>query len=171
MRERPEGLSPKRIWMDEKDCERMNRGEYEAMRCLLGAVNYMAHADGDLVRRLECIPSGKQRMKMTLGGIKAIADDLIGTMPVNQCKQLRNTMQDMEIRMVPKMTSMNRNVIFDKDIAKGLIDAAMEKCRGCVEDAENCRSCSLYKVLEGFLPLDTYEGGLICPYSVSEWKD
>ena len=67
--------------MQEEDCERMNRGEYEAMRCLLGAVSYVAHANDDLGKRLDCIPSGRQRMNMMLGGIRAIADDLIGTMP------------------------------------------------------------------------------------------
>lgn len=167
---RPAELNPKRVWLEENDCERMKRSEYEAMRGLLAATSYIAHADNDLPRRLESIPSGKQRMKMLLGGIRALADDLVGTMPRNQCKQLRNTMQDMEIRMVPKMTSGSQNVIFDKDLAKGLIDAAQEKCHGCVEDGNGCRNCALYKVLEGIIPLENYDG-MICPYAVSEWED
>ena len=169
--ERPADLSPKRIWLQEEDCKRLNRAEFEALRCLLGAVNYTAIARDDLQKRMEAIPGGKQRMNMTLGGLKAIADDLIGTVPRGQCKQIRNTMQDMEMRMVPKMASMSRNVILDKDIAKGLVNAAMEKCHGCVEDQEECRKCPLYKVLESFLPLDHYDGGMLCPYSVSEWED
>lgn len=169
--ERPANLSEKRVWLPEEDCERLNRGEFEAVRYLLGAVSYAAHANDDLQKRLECVPYGRQRLAMALGGMKAIADDLIGTVPRGQCKQLRNTMADMEIRMVPKMASMSQNVIFEKDLAKGLIDAAMEKCHGCVEDSVNCRKCSLYKVLEGMLPLDNYDHGLLCPYSVSEWED
>ena len=171
MTQRPAELSPKRVWLNDEDCERLNRGEFEAVRCLLGAVNYAAHAKDDLQKRLECIPSGKARMAMVLGGLKAIADDLIGTMPVGQCKQIRNTMQDMEIRMVPKMASMRQNVILEKDNAKALIDTAMERCKGCVEDEVSCRNCGLYKVLESFLPLDSYENGMLCPYSMSEWKD
>jgi len=167
---RPAQLNPKRVWMEEKDCERMKRSEYEAMRGLLAATSYIAHANDDLPKRLECIPSGKQRMKMLLGGVRALADDLIGTMTQSQCKQLRNTMADMEIRMVPKMTGMTQNVIFDKDLAKGLIDAAQEKCHGCVEDGIGCRKCSLYRVLEGIVPLENYDG-MICPYAVSEWED
>lgn len=168
---RPADLSPKRVWLDDAECERLNRGEFEAVRRLLGAVSYAAHADSDLGRRLEIIPYGRQRMKMIIGGLKAIADDLIGTVPVGQCKQIRNTMQDMEMRMVPKLTGMSQNMIIEKDLAKGLVDAAMEKCRGCVEDQNSCRSCALYQVLEGMLPLDSYDDRLICPYSVSEWKD
>lgn len=168
--ERPAKLSPRRLWLEEKDRERMNRGEYEAMRCLLGAVSYTAHAHDDLAKRLECIPSGIQRMNLALGAIRALADDLVGTMPAGQCRQLQNTMKDMEIRMVPRMTAMSQNVILDKELARGLFDVAMEKCHGCVEDAESCRKCSLYRVLESTLPLQDYDR-LICPYSISEWKD
>ena len=77
----------------------------------------------------------------------------------------------MEIRMVPKLASMRQNVILEKDNAKALIDTAMERCKGCVEDEESCRKCGLYRVLESFLPLDSYDNGMLCPYSTSEWKD
>ena len=169
--ERPAELSPKRVWLADEDCRRLNRGEFEATRCLLGAVNYAAHAKDDLQKRMEMIPHGKERMAMVLGGLKAIADDLIGTLPVGQCKQIRNTMNDMEMRMVPKLSRMSTNVILEKDVAKGLVDAAMEKCHGCVEGPEEGMKCPLYKVLESFLPLDSYENGMLCPYSMSEWKE
>lgn len=169
--QKPVNMNPKRVWLDENDCERLNRGEFEAVRCLLGAVSYTAHARDDLRKRLECIPSGNARMAMALGGLKSIAEDLVGTMPRGQCRQIRNTMSDMEMRMVPKMSRMSTNVILEKDVAKALIDTAMEKCRGCVEDEKSCRECGLYKVLESFLPLDNYENGMLCPYSMSEWKD
>lgn len=77
---RPAQLNPKRVWMEEKDCERMKRSEYEAMRGLLAAISYIAHGNDDLQQRLKCIPSGKQRMRMLLGSARALADDLIGTM-------------------------------------------------------------------------------------------
>lgn len=169
--ERPAELSPKRVWLDEADCERLNRNEFEAVRYLLGAVSYTASAKDDLQKRLECIPGGRQRMAMILGGLRAIADDLIGTVPRGQCKQLKNTMDDMEMRMVPKFASMNQNVILEKDNAKALIDTAMERCRGCVEDEKSCRKCGLYRVLESMLPLDDYNNGILCPYSTSEWTD
>ena len=62
-------------------------------------------------------------------------------------------------------------MILEKDNAKALIDTAMERCKGCVEDEKSCRQCGLYRVLESFLPLDSYENGMLCPYSMSEWKD
>ena len=167
--DRPVQLNPKRVWLKEDDCERLNRREFEAARCLLGAVSYAAHAQEDLQNRLQCLDKGKQRMAMIVGCIKAMADDIIGTVPTGQCRQLKNTMMDMEMRMVPKLTRMSTNVIFDQQVAKGLIDAAMEQCKGCVEDARSCRKCALYKVLESALPLDNYDS-LSCPYSRSEWE-
>ena len=115
--ERPAELNPKRVWLQEDECERLVRSEYEAVRCLLGAVSYTAHAKDDLQRRLDCIPNGKQRIAMVLGGLRAIADDIIGTIPQGQCRQLRNTMKDMEMRMVPKLTTGSQNVILEKETA------------------------------------------------------
>jgi len=169
--ERPANLSPKRVWLPEDECERLNRGEFEAVRCLLGAVSYTAHAKDDLQKRLEMVPHGRQRMAMILGGIRAISDDLIGTMPRGQCKQIRNTMNDMEMRMVPKATPMSQNVIFDKDVAKELVDAAMERCKGCPKGPEDGEKCPLFKVFESFMPLETYDNGLLCAYSRLEWED
>lgn len=167
---RPKDLPPKRVWMEDEECIRLNRGEYEAVRCLLGAVNYVAHANDDLQKRL-MIFGGQQRMIDALQDLRDIADDVIGTVPSGQCRQLKNTMMDMDMRMVPKLTPMSTNVILEKDTAKALIDIAMERCHGCVEGPEDGRKCALYKVLEGFLPLDSYDNGMLCPYSVSEWKD
>ena len=169
--ERPAELNPKRVWLDEKDCERMTKSQFEAMRCLLGAVSYAGHAKDDLKDRLGCIKYGKQRMAMAVGCLKALAEDLVGTMPQGQCRQIRNTMNDMEMRMVPKRMPMSRNVLLEADNAKALIDRAMEQCKGCVEDEVSCRKCGLYIALESILPLDSYENGMLCPYSMAEWKD
>lgn len=151
--------------------ERLVRKEFEAVRCLLGAISYAASARDDLARRLAEIPGGQKRMEAVVAGLRDITDAVIDTVPQGQCRQLKNTMNDMEMRMVPKLTGMSQNVVLEKDNAKALIDIAMEKCRGCVEDGVKCRECGLYKVLEGFLPLDTYGNGLLCPYSISEWID
>ena len=163
--------NPRRVWLDDADCERMTKPEFEALRCLLGAVSYVAHANNDLQKRLECIPGGKQRMAMALGSIKAIAEDIVGTMTRQQAKQMQNSMSDLEMRMVPKLASIAQNVVLDKDIAKGLIDMAKDQCHGCVEDNNSCRECKLYQMLEAVTPLDDYDYGLICPYSLAEWED
>lgn len=161
---------PRRVWWDEKDCERMTRHEFQAVQSLLGAVIYIANASEDLQKRLECIPAGKQRMAMAKGAVAAIANDLIGTMTVAQCKQMQNVMKDMDMRMVPKMSPSCKNVIMTADHAKTLIDSAKAKCDLCTASGTEIRACPLYKTLEAVVPLENYGDGLICPYVLAEWE-
>ena len=160
----------RRVWWDEKDCERMTKHEMEGLRGLLAAVSYIADASEDLSKRLECIPYGKQRMTMLRGGARALGDDIIGTMTVDQCKQIQNFMKDMVITMVPKLTPGSQNVLINKDAAKMLIECSREKCKMCVADGEESRKCDLYKVLEGVVPLDDYGDGTTCPYYTAEFE-
>ena len=151
--------------------ERLRRPEYEAVRCLLGAISYAAHARDDLKDRVDTVTNGRARMEVLVEGLKSFVDELLANVPDGQCRQLRNTMKDMEMRMIPKLTPMSQNVLMEKDNAKALIDRAMERCHGCVEDERSCLDCGLYKVLESMLPLDSYDNGMLCPYALSEWKD
>ena len=151
--------------------ERLRRPEYEAVRCLLGAISYAAHARDDLKDRVDTVTNGRARMEVLVDGLKSFVDELLANVPDGQCRQLRNTMKDMEMRMIPKLTPMSQNVLMEKDNAKALIDRAMERCHGCVEDEVSCLDCGLYKVLESMLPLDSYDNGMLCPYALSEWKD
>jgi hypothetical protein len=156
--------------LPEEQRERLKRSEFEAVRCLMGAVSYAAHAKDDLQDRLQCIPNGKQRMNMAIGSFRSIANDILGTITYGQNRQLLNTMNDMDMRMVPKMTRMTTNVIYELEIAKSLVNIAMEKCTDCVEDSRSCRKCALYQVLESTMPLENYDS-LSCPYSRSEWEE
>lgn len=160
----------RRVWMDEKDCERMTRTELNALQFLLIAINFAVHGSEDLRRRLECIPNGMQRMKMSLGGLRAVGDDLVGTITQAQARKIQNTMKDMEVRITPKGMPETVNVIFDREQAMALIDAAKAKCTNCAEDGESCRKCKLYQILEAYTPLDDYGSGLTCPYALIDWE-
>lgn len=168
---RPE-RDPRRVWLDDKDCERMTRSGVEGVRLMLGALSYLAHARDDLSRgELERIPYGKQRMNMLIGGLRAIADDLIGTMTRQQCMQNRNTMKDMEIRIVPKCTPMGTSVVMEAELARDLTDKSRAACRECTKDGTQCRSCRLYQIMEATTPLEDYGNGMMCPYALAEWED
>lgn len=160
----------RRVWWDEKDCERMTRTELNSLQMLLVAINFAAHGIEDLSKRLDCIPSGKQRMKMSLGGLKAVADDLVGTITRDQARKLKNTMDDMEVRITPRNMPETVNIMLDRDQAMALIDAAKVKCTNCAEDGENCRKCRLYQLLEAYTPLEDYGSGLTCPYALIDWE-
>ncbi len=162
---------PRRYWLDEKDCERLTRSEFNALRCMLIVVAFCVDAKRDLWHRLECIPYGRERMNMTLGGIKALMDDIIGTITVAQAKQMQNTTQDMEVRITPKIMPVGQTVLLDLDTAKGLTDCAKEKCVGCTEDGNSCRKCKLYQIMEATTPLEDYGDGMLCPYNLATWEE
>ena len=159
---------PRRVWLEEKDCERMTRTEFSAVRGLIGAVHYIDGASKDLEKRLQSIPSGKQRMAMAKGAVNALANDLVGTMTAAQCKQMQNVMSDMKMQIVPKLSPNSTNVILQIGQVKDLVTCAQEKCRLCIATDEDARRCNLYKVLEAITPLDDYGNGMTCPYYRAE---
>ena len=142
----------------------------QAVQMALAGISALAYAQDDLKRRLECIPSGNQRMKMTVGGVKSVMNDLIGTITQKQALHIYHVMKDMDMRLVPKLTPGSGNFIMSKEEGKELMDCARERCHGCVEDNESCRKCRLYKLMTALVPLEKYEG-LICPYSLAEWEE
>lgn len=157
--------------LPEADCERLNRAEMQAVRMMLAALSVASYAIEDLKPRLECVPSGNQRMRLAVGGLRAICDDLVGTISKAQCKQIYGTMKDFEMRLLPKATPGTTNVIMTKEQAKDLLDCARWKCHACVEDGEACRRCKLYQLLEATTPMDDYGDGLVCPYALAEWEE
>lgn len=162
---------PRRVWLDDKDCERMTRSEFNAVRTVLVTAICAENAAEDMQKRLECIPNGKQRYAMALGGLRAVANDLVGTTTKAQANQLWNTLNDLSMQFIPKLAPGSKNVIYTSDVIKDLVDCARSKCSDCVLDGESCRSCKLYKVLESTTPLNDYGDGLICPYALQDWED
>ena len=155
----------------DEDCERLNRTEMQAVRMMLAALSVAAYAEDDLKKRLECVPAGNRRMKMAVGGLRSVVNDLIGTISRNQCKQIYGTMRDFEMRLLPKLTPWSTNIIMTKDQGKELLDCARWQCHDCVKDGEEARKCKLYQLLEATTPMDDYGNGMLCPYALAEWRD
>jgi len=157
--------------LPDQDCERLVRPEMTAVRMLLAALSTAAYAQTDLKNRLECVPDGNKRLRLAVGGLRAVCDDLIGTISTQQARQIYGTMKDFEMRLLPKLTPGSTNIIMTKEQGKELLDCARWKCHACVEDGESCRECRLYKLLEATTPMDNYGNGMVCPYALAEWED
>ena len=157
--------------LPDEQCERLKRSEMTAVRMLLAGLSTAGYAKDDLVERLKCVPDGNRRLRMALGGLKAVCDDLVGTISKAQCRQIYGTMKDFEMRLMPKLSPMSTNIVMTKEEGKELLECARWKCSGCVEDGEGCRRCKLYKLLEATTPMEDYGDGLICPYSLAEWEE
>lgn len=147
------------------------RSEMTAVRMLLAALSTAAYAKDDLKARLECVPDGNRRLRLALGLLRAVCDDVVGTISLAQSRQILGTMKDYEMRLVPKLTPMSTNIIMTKEEGKDLLNLAREKCVGCTEDGDSCRECKMYKLLEATTPMEDYGSGLICPYSLAKWEE
>lgn len=164
----------KETWYQLPDdkCERMNRTEMNAVKWCLAALNSVAYAKDDLAKRLEMIPNGKRRWGLMLGQLRSLVNDLVGTIPVKQCLTIKNTMNDMELRMVPKMTPIGDRVSMSvKDLAYIVREAKKDVCVGCTYTGDECRKCELYRILESIAPLEDWGSSLMCPYSKEDWWD
>lgn len=164
----------KKTWyqLPEEQCERLNATEMRAVRWMLAALNSCVYAQKDLDNRLECIPSGKSRFRLMLGHLRAITNDMIGTTPKKQCRQIWNTMADMELRLVPKYTpNANKCIIDVADLSYLVSLAKNDMCTTCIRTGEECRKCELYKILESISPLNDWGSGALCPYNVADWME
>lgn len=155
--------------LPDSQCERLKRTEMIGLRMLLAHLSTAKYFQEDLADRLACIPYGKERLQMAVGGLRAVCDDIVGTITREQAKQIYGTMKDYDLRLLPKLTPGSPNIVLTKEQGVALMDLAREKCHGCVEDGESCRECRLYQILEATTPLDDYGDGLICPYSLAVW--
>lgn len=156
--------------LPENECERLKRSEMNGLRMMLAHLSSARYFQDDIASRLDCIPNGKQRLALAIGGLRAVCNDIIGTITKSQAKQILNTMLDYDLRLLPKATPGNDNVLLTKEQGMALMDMAREKCHACVEDGTGCRSCQLYQILESTAPLEDYGDGLICPYALAEWE-
>lgn len=157
--------------LPDDQCERLTRTEMHSVQWLLNAVSTLRYAETDLANRLACVPSGNQRLRLAIGQLGSLLKDVLGTVSDRQRRQIRNTANDMEVRLVPKLTSQKVNVVLDGEIARELVDAAQAKCHWeCVPELDGNRSCELCKILEAVVPLEDYSS-VSCPYWRAEWED
>ena len=161
----------RRVWWDEKDCERLTRNEYHSLQAMYVTLHFASLGAEDLSRRLECIPYGNVRMRLALGCLRALVEDVIGTMTLKQAKMLRNTLDDTDVRIMPKATPRMINVLTPKETYMELVTCAKEKCKDCSLDDVACRNCRLYQILEATVPLDDYGNGMLCPYNQLDWAE
>lgn len=158
---------PRRVSLPAKECERMNRSEYQALETLVAFTQVFENVKGDLMKRAGKIKNGARRLNSAYNITNAIVSDIVGTITKPQARNLWNTMLDKDFRYTLRTTPIGNDVVIDADTVKDLITCAKDKCVGCVEDADSCRECKLYQCLEVITPLDDYGNGMLCPY----WKE
>ena len=153
------------------DAVRLTRKEKTALILLAHAATTLDDLQTELAERLRMVDNGAERLNELSKETDKLLDDLRVTAPENQRKQLENTGSDYEMRLVPKLQPSVTNVIMEKEELRQLVDCARVKCVDCTEDDNACKQCGLYRLLTSILPLEHYNGGLLCPYNMAVWRN
>lgn len=153
------------------DATRLNRKEKMAMIVLAYAATILDDLQTDLADRIQMIDGGAEKLHDLSVKTDELLSELRLTVPVNQRMNLQNTATDFEIRLAPKATPSKTSVVLQKEEFKELVDFARAECRDCMDDDKTCEKCKLYQLLTVILPLDEYNGGMLCPYNLGEWAN
>lgn len=153
--------------MEEK---RLTRYERTALVMLICAETIVKDAVKDLHRRMEAKDGWDENAETACGCLKSMVNSVLGTLNEDQMMHLKKTAYDYEIRLKPKLSPMDTNMVLDKETLKTLIDAAQEQCTACVMDAEECRECKLQRILSMLCPMPHWDT-VSCPYALAEWEN
>lgn len=154
-----------------QDAVRLRRSEKTAMLHLMYAVSILEDMPADIPERLGMVNDGCGRTSRIAGFANALLNDLRVTIPEDQRMGLQHIADDYEIRLVPKATPGDRNVLISYDEFKSLVDAARAKCMECTLDDEECEQCELFRLLTSVLPMEDYHALNLCAYNLGEWKN
>lgn len=153
------------------DAVRLRRDEKSAMLRLMYVATVLDDLPKDIAERLEMIPDGKTRMVDAARLTDQLLNELRVTVPENQRMNIQHTAEDYEMRLAPRATPHETNVIMTRDEFKRLVDKARAQCRECILDDEECNGCELFQLLTEFLPMDSYHSIHLCPYNLGKWKN
>ena len=153
------------------DAVRITRDEKMSMLVLAYAATILEDIRTELADRIRMIEDGEERTVHLSEETDRLLHDLRMTIPMNQRLNLQNTASDYEVRLTPKATPTQTNIVMQKDEFRELVDFARTRCVDCMENDEDCEKCGLYQLLTVLLPVDGYHNGMFCPYNMGEWAN
>ena len=153
------------------DAVRLRRTEKMAMLHLMYSVTILEDLLMDISERLDMVENGKSRMEVVAKQADELLNEIRKTVPENQRIGIQNIADDYEIRLVPKATPGETNVIMAKEEFRKLVDCAKVKCMECTLDDDECEQCGLFQLLTSILPLDDYHSMNLCGYNLGKWKN
>lgn len=163
---------PEVTWyqLPEDECKRLNRTEMAGARWSLAALSSLVYAQDDLKERLKMIPDGTERWSGMVETLRSLMNDVLGTVPRRQCVTIKNVMNDMDLRMVPRYTPKANRVSMGEEDLSYLVDhAKTDICTACTLNGDECRTCELYRILESIAPQQDWGDSTVCPYMREDW--
>lgn len=156
--------------LPEEDRERLRRGEMILAQQVMVLASQAEFAREDLRKRMEMVPDGVARLDAACDGISELFQDMMGTVPEKQRRQMLNTARDYVMVFQPKAMPGNPRISLANEDFRELVELARYRCQTCADTAEEAKKCPLYRWMEANIPLEDYGDGLVCPYYTIGWK-
>lgn len=151
--------------LPDDQCRRAVRNEMHAIQFMLTILSAGTNVSKDLSERLKDVPQGAQMWRCGMGLLKSVCNDVVGTLPIKQARQIKGVCDNYEIRLMPKLSSKDRTIVLSAETGRELISLAQEGCRMCSKTADEAEKCQLFNLLTAITPLDDYDRYGLCPYN------
>lgn len=154
-----------------EDAWDITRSEKLCILFLMNTVSAMIDSKKDLADRVSRIEGGPELMETMVNSAEKLLTEVRRTIPERQRVSLSNVAKDMEMRLAAKAMPHRTTVLLEKEEFRELVDSAQVKCRECTEYSETCGNCKLFQLLKVVVPLERYDGTLLCPYNMAGWEN
>ena len=147
--------------------KRLTASERQGLMHMFAAVQAMEELS-PITRRLESIPGCKRLVRGARGMLRKAADEVLGSMPLEQLKSIRRQLPGLRYSIYVKNVNcrnMNEDGLYlSYDALDALAFAVKDHCITCSKNVEEQRKCKLAKALDELPCVNADENARGCRY-------
>ena len=147
--------------------KRLTASERQGLMHMFAAVQAMEELS-PITRRLESIPGCKRLVRSARGMLRKAADEVLGSMPLEQLKSIRRQLPGLRYSIYVKNVNcrnMNEDGLYlSYDALDALAFAVKDHCITCSKNVEEQRKCKLAKALDELPCVNADENARGCRY-------
>lgn len=147
--------------------KRLTASERQDLMHMFAAVQAMEELTS-INRRLESIPGCKRLVRSARGMLRKAADEVLGSMPLEQLKSIRRQLPGLRYSIYVKNVNcrnMNEDGLYlSYDALDAIAFAVKDHCITCSKNVEEQRKCKLAKALDELPCVNADENARGCRY-------
>ena len=147
--------------------KRLTASERQGLMHMFAAVQAMEELTS-INRRLESIPGCKRLVRSARGMLRKAADEVLGSMPLEQLKSIRRQLPGLRYSIYVKNVNcrnMNEDGLYlSYDALDAVAFAVKDHCITCSKNVEEQRKCKLAKALDELPCVNADENARGCRY-------
>ena len=147
--------------------KRLTASERQGLMHMFAAVQAMEELTS-INRRLESIPGCKRLVRSARGMLRKAADEVLGSMPLEQLKSIRRQLPGLRYSIYVKNVNcrnMNEDGLYlSYDALDAIAFAVKDHCITCSKNVEEQRKCKLAKALDELPCVNADENARGCRY-------